>query len=381
MSKDMPNHHMRYAHIDIDQTALAHNVETLYAQLPATTKLLAMVKADAYGHRVNLVLDGLMGADGFGVATLAEGLEVYRHCHAVGQNKLIVLMEGVFGQSEWQTAIEHGFSVLIHQPKQLAWTLEQTPPDGSPTKTIWLKYNTGMSRLGFDKSGIITASKALYDKGYRLILTSHFACADDREHQHNAEQIVRFDEMLTHLKTTLSSDVQGSLCNSAGVVNFAHTHYDWVRAGIALYGTSPVIDQTHQQLNLKPVMHFYAQIMAVHTLQAGQSVGYGLLWTASKPSQIGVVSVGYGDGYPRVVHNAWLSLLKNDKQYHVPIVGRVAMDMLMVDLSDVPEADIGDTVVLWGASPSVAEVAEFAGTISYELLCKTTQRPSRAIRE
>lgn len=368
---------MRYAHIDIDQSALAHNLSTLNNFLSAPTKLLAMVKADAYGHHVPLVLDGLMAADGFGVATFAEGLQVYRHCQQKSQDKLIVLMEGVFSADEWQRAIKHHFAVLVHCQAQLDWALTNLPEPQSRSNTIWLKYNTGMNRLGFDKSTVIKAAKALYDKGYRLILTSHFACADDKHHPSNDAQICAFDDTLRQLKSSICPTIQGSLCNSAGIINFAHAHYDWVRAGIGLYGTSPVLDKTHDALALKPVMHFFAKIMAIHQLQAKEAVGYGALWRADKPSRIGVVSVGYGDGYPRVVQDAWVTLIKGNQHHRAPIVGRVAMDMLMVDLTHLMDAQIGDTVVLWGNSPCVAQIASCANTIAYELLCKTTKRPTR----
>lgn len=371
---------MRNTYITIDHAALAHNLHTIYHQVPTHTKVLAMVKADAYGHGISHTLDGLMAADGFGVATLNEALAVDTHCQHVKQDKLIVLIEGVFSADEWQIAIKRNFSVLIHHQEQLAWALNSPPSPNSRTNTVWLKYNTGMNRLGFDQDDALKAAKALHDKGYQLILTSHFACADDKNHPNNAKQIERFDSLLNTLKTTISPNIQGSLCNSAGIFNFACAHYDWVRAGIALYGATAVTHQTSDKLSLLPVMKFSAKIMATHQLCAGESVGYGALWTATKPTRIGVVSAGYGDGYPRVVQDAWVSINKNNIDYKAPIIGRVAMDMLMIDISDLDDVGLGDVVTLWGGMPSVDEIAGCAGTISYELLCKTSYRPIRQIK-
>lgn len=237
-----------------------------------------------------------------------------------------------------------------------------------------------MSRLGFDTQHVPSVAKALHDKGYELILTSHFACADDIAHPLNAKQITKFNEMLCLLQTTICPTIKGSLCNSAGIINFPHAHHDWVRAGIALYGASPVANKTAKALNLQPVMSFCAKIMAIHELNQGDSVGYGGLWTADKYARIGVISIGYGDGYPRVVKGAWLMVIKDNQSYPAPIIGRVAMDMMMIDLTHLPYTiDVDDDVVLWGDSPSVDEIATCAGTISYELFCRTTARPTRVL--
>lgn len=373
---------MRTATLTIRHSALDHNVQSLRSRLMPSTKLLAMVKANAYGHG-NLALDGLMGADGFGVATFEEGMAVYQHCQQRHQNKLIVLMEGVFSEDEWEQTIQYGFSTVIHHKQQLDWALT-TPPNAKTyppnSRLIWLKYNTGMSRLGFDTQHVPSVAKALHDKGYELILTSHFACADDIAHPLNAKQITKFNEMLCLLQTTICPTIKGSLCNSAGIINFPHAHHDWVRAGIALYGASPVANKTAKALNLQPVMSFCAKIMAIHELNQGDSVGYGGLWTADKYARIGVISIGYGDGYPRVVKGAWLMVIKDNQSYPAPIIGRVAMDMMMIDLTHLPYTiDVDDDVVLWGDSPSVDEIATCAGTISYELFCRTTARPTRVL--
>ncbi|STZ55773.1 Alanine racemase, biosynthetic [Moraxella lacunata] len=365
---------MRHTHITISQTALAHNLDIIKRHAPHA-HVMAMVKANAYGHGVAHCLPALMQADAFGVASFDEALAVHEICGQL--SKRIILIEGVFSQDEWLVAQTHGFECVVHCQAQLDWALSHVPPMDSPTRTIWLKYNTGMNRLGLGHDDVLTSAKLLHDKGYRLILTSHFACADDKDHPVNALQIKQFDDVLTTLKS-LYGDVQGSLCNSAGIINFPHAHHDWVRAGIALYGASPVADSSADDLGLSPVMNFTAQIFATHELPIGEQVGYGGLWTADKPTRIGVLSVGYGDGYPRVVTDAKVSITKDSQTYFAPIVGRVAMDMMMIDITDLP-VGVGDTVVLWGDDLPADNVAHWANTISYELFCKTTNRPHRGV--
>lgn len=363
---------MRHSQITLHTAHLAHNLATLKAR--TTAKVLAMVKANAYGHGVEMVVPALAQADGFGVACMSEALAV-KSCLSVDDNRPIVLIEGVFGQAEWQQAISERFMAVIHQSEQLDYALADVPSMDSPTRTIWLKYNTGMNRLGFDKTATIQACHALIKKGYKVILTSHFACADDTTHALNAKQIHDFDEVLTTLKADYPN-IQGSLCNSAGIVNFPHAHYDWVRTGIALYGSSPVSDQSAHTLGLKPAMTLSAKLMAIHHLTQGETVGYGGRWTAKRPARIGIISMGYGDGYPRVVNDA--KVLINGQIS--PIVGRVAMDMMAIDISDC-QADIGDDVILWGNDKlSIDDVAGFAGTIGYEVMCRMTGRPVRVVK-
>lgn len=356
---------MRQTDVTIDLTALAHNVQRVKDFAP-TTNIMAMVKANAYGHGAIGCLPALKNVNALGVACLDEALELQN----ADWSKKIVVMEGAFSQSEWRTCIDTKIECVIHHQAQLDWALTFLPKQ--PT-TIWLKFNTGMNRLGFDENQILPIAKQLHDKGYNLVLTSHFANADVKDHPSNHRQIEKFERMLAQLKTQISPSIQGSLCNSAGLINFPNQQYDWVRAGIMLYGSTPLADKTAQQLGLQPVMQLTAHIMAVHALQAGDSVGYGSRWQADKPSRIGIVSIGYADGYPRVVTDQAYVMANGQK---LPIIGRVAMDMLMVDLSESPTVQLGNNVILWGNSPSVDEVAHWNGTLGYELLCLVTQRPT-----
>lgn len=372
---------MRHTTITLNTSALQHNLSIIRQTAP-TAKVMAMVKAGAYGHGIAWSLQGLLEADAYGVASFGEGVQVFDTLSQIDCQKLsstpIVLIEGVFSQSEWQQAIEHNFSCVIHCQNQLDWALQYVPKNVSFSRTIWLKYNTGMNRLGFGKDDVLASAKLLINKGYDIILTSHFACADDKDNIANDIQITRFSEVLTTLTSLYGDKVTGSLCNSAGIFNFPQAHHDWVRAGIALYGGVAVAGKTPTELGLKPVMNFTTEIFAMHELNAGEQVGYGGLWTADKQSRIGVLSVGYGDGYPRVVQNAHVVITKHGKSYIAPIVGRVAMDMMMIDMTDLP-VGVGDEVVLWGDGLPAYQVANWANTIDYELFCKTTARPLRQI--
>ena len=368
--------------ITIKTAAITHNLAQV-KKLAPTAKVLAMVKANAYGHGVAAILPALQQAkpqaEGIGVATLIEALEARQ----LGWDKTIGLIEGAFTKDEWQLAIEHDISCVIHHEPQLTWALENTPPTTSATSVVWLKYNTGMNRLGFNDQTLIPAAKRLHEAGYQLVLTTHFANADDRAHPLNAIQIQRFNDMLQTLKETVSSDVKGSLCNSAGIVNFPEHHHDWVRPGIMLYGSTPVIDKSARDLDLQPAMEFSAQIIALQTVNAGDGIGYGSRWTAMQDTKTALVSIGYGDGYPRVVSdNAYVSVIDaiNHQSYPCAVVGRVAMDMIVIDVSAVPEnVALDSKVILWGDAPHVDEVAAHAETISYELLCRLSARPNRTI--
>ena len=364
--------------VTINRAALTHNLNQVKQRAP-NAKVLAMVKANAYGHGVAAVLPALSQADGIGVATLQEALEA----RALGWDKTIGMIEGAFSADEWQQAIAHEFSCVIHHQPQLTWALENIPPINNPTRQVWLKYNTGMNRLGFDDAGVIAAAQQLHDAGYQLILATHFANADQREHPLNTVQIQRFNDMLHHLQQHISADIKGSLCNSAATINYPEHHHDWVRPGIMLYGSSPVADQRADELNLQPAMEFSAQIMAIKTVNAGDAIGYSSRWVAAQDTKVALVSIGYGDGYPRVVDEcAYVAVVDSttNECYRCMVRGRVAMDMIVVDLSTAPsDIALDSKVVLWGAMPHVDEVAHCANTIGYELLCRLSTRPTRVL--
>lgn len=354
---------MRHTQIKIDLTALAHNLLQAKTLAPKA-KVLAMVKANAYGHGVMQILSAVAEADALGVAFSETAFELIK----AGWQKPIVLIEGVFSAEEWASIADFNIECVIHNHDQLQWFLDK--PNSKP---VWLKFNTGMNRLGFREHEILDIAKQIHAKGNAIILTSHFANADVIDHAMNQAQGQLFSKVLAQLKQEISPTIQGSLCNSAGIVNFPEWHYDWIRPGVMLYGATPVTHQTTNELNLRPVMSCFAKIFAIHDLAVNETVGYGSRWTAEKPSRIGIVSIGYGDGYPRVISDNAFVTTENGRR--LPIIGRVAMDMLMVDISECTDITLGETVQLWGDSPTIDEVATWNNTISYEILCKITHRP------
>lgn len=380
---------MRNASITINSAALTHNLSQVIKKIPEKTKVLAMVKADAYGHGVKHCILSLQQADALGVACFDEAKQI----RSLGWQKGIVLIEGVFSQQEWAESIEADCQSIIHHQKQVQWALDQLPAADSACRTLWLKLNTGMNRLGFEPEEIVAVAKTLVGAGYNLILTSHFANADRPDHPSNANQIKIFTEALTELREQVDSNIKASLCNSAGILNFPECHFDWVRPGIMLYGSTPLEGISAQDLQLKPVMTFAASLMAIHNIAAGAPVGYGSRFVANRSIVKGIVSIGYGDGYPRVVDgSAWVTVkqMASDStesettiSYKCPVIGRVAMDMIAIDLTEVPNPTVGYKVVLWGdpeqAEPSVDEIANSAHTLGYELLCRVTQRPTRVV--
>ena len=380
---------MRNASITINSAALTHNLNQVIKKIPEKTKVLAMVKADAYGHGVKHCILSLQQADALGVACFDEAKQI----RSLGWQKGIVLIEGVFSQQEWAESIEADCQSIIHHQKQVQWALDQLPAADSACRTLWLRLNTGMNRLGFEPEEIVAVAKTLVDAGYNLILTSHFANADRPDHPSNVNQIKIFTEALTELREQVDSNIKASLCNSAGILNFPECHFDWVRPGIMLYGSTPLEGISARDLQLKPVMTFAASLMAIHNIAAGAPVGYGSRFVANRPIVKGIVSIGYGDGYPRVVDgSAWVTVkqMASDStesettvSYKCPVIGRVAMDMIAIDLTEVPNPMVGYKVVLWGdpeqAEPSVDEIANSAHTLGYELLCRVTQRPTRVV--
>jgi alanine racemase len=351
---------MRDARVVLNSNALRHNLAVVRDFAPHA-QVLAMVKADAYGHGLAFAISSLQGADALGVAFMQEALDI----RALGNTQPIVLIEGVFSAAEWRQAAQINASCAIHQDCQLQWALDYPIPN----TTIWLKVNTGMNRLGLAPTAALEAAHLLRSAGYTLILTTHFANADEPNHPLNRQQIDSFLALKQQL-----DPIAATLCNSAALIQWPELHFDWVRPGIMLYGSSPFADRNAAQLNLQPVMTFSSQLIARHTLPTGVSVGYGSLHTTARPTELGVVAIGYGDGYPRVVSGG-IVLIAGQR---VPIIGRVSMDMLTVDLTDLVEIPaLNSRVILWGAGLDVDEIAATAGTIGYELFTRLSPRPKR----
>ncbi|MDM8348489.1 alanine racemase [Pseudomonas sp. sp1636] len=350
----------------IDLAAIRHNYAVAKRCAPGR-QAFAVVKANAYGHGVGAVVAALHDqADGFAVACLEEAVEVRaRHGEA-----RILLLEGCFEAAEYQLAAQLGLDLVLQDERQAADFLAAKL---SRPLNVWLKLDTGMHRLGFTALALRTWHARLQGAAQvaELNLLSHFACADERGHEMTERQLEEFLDVLD------LDFAQRSLANSAAILTIPAAHMDWLRPGIMLYGATPFAELGAAELGLAPAMTLTAQLIACRDVAVGESVGYGASWVAARPSRIGTVSCGYADGYPRHAPSGTPLLVRGQR---VALAGRVSMDMLAVDLTDLPAAQVGDEVQLWGAQLPVDEVARAAGTIGYELLSKVTQRVPRDYR-
>lgn len=343
----------------IDLAALLHNLQQVRAAAP-NSKVLAVLKANAYGHGLLKVAEQLKDASAFGVARIDEALML----RAGGIVKPIVLLEGFFHADELPQVVASNLQVVVHHPSQVE-ALVAAELD-SPIH-VWLKMDSGMHRLGLLPEQFLQAYQQLCQSPnviQPMRLMTHFASADELTVDSTQQQIDLF------MKTV--EGLAGELClaNSAGTLAWPQSHGHWIRPGLALYGVSPMEQGRAEQHQLKAVMSFSSSVIAVRDVKRGDKVGYGGTWTAPADTRLAVVAVGYGDGYPRAASNGCPVLIKGQRY---PIVGRVSMDMTTVDIGNA-DVQIGDEVLLWGANLPVEEIAEQVQTIPYELLCNITSR-------
>jgi alanine racemase len=351
---------MRLIRACIDGQALRSNLEVLRSRAPRA-RILAVVKANAYGHGLVPVALALGGADAFAVARIEEAMAL----RGAGVRQPIVLLEGVINGEQLTAAAELQLELVVHDALQLA-LLEAFR--GSHRFTLWLKVDTGMNRLGFrpeDFAAAWSRLEALSVPPLRLRVLTHLACADERGHAANAEQLERFDALADHL------GVERSIANSAAVLSLPQSHAEWVRPGLALYGLSPFAGQTGGAFGLRPVMTLQSTVIAVRQVRRGEHVGYGATWRAAHDSRVAILAGGYGDGLLRSLPNGAPVLIAGRR---APLAGRVSMDMIAVDVTDLPPVHPGDHAELWGAQLPVEEVAAAAGTVPYELVCGVSQR-------
>ncbi|MBI3900235.1 MAG: alanine racemase [Gammaproteobacteria bacterium] len=346
----------------LDAQALLHNLAQVRSRAPSS-KVMAIVKANAYGHGLVWAAQTLRDADALGVASIDEALQLRQ----AGIRQPITLLEGFFQIDELPLIAQHDLAPVIHHPTQLQ-ALEAA--NGIAPLTVWLKINTGMNRIGFD---VVAAADALARlqrcrQVREVRVMSHFANADDTLDVTTQEQLKRF------LAFVNGTDLAGSIANSAGIAGWPASHLDWVRPGIMLYGGSPLAQKSAQDLNLQPVMTLTTALIAVSSRNAGDGIGYGGGYRCPENMPVGVAAIGYGDGYPRRAANG-TTVLVNGKR--ASLIGRVSMDMITIDLRTQPDARVGDPVVLWGVGLAADEVAASAGTISYELFCQVTPRIPR----
>lgn len=350
------------AQAKISLPALSDNFQFLKSKAPES-RIICVVKGNAYGHGAIKVAKHLSGADGFAVSRIEEAIELRN----AGIEKPILLLEGVFCKEELLVAAENHFATTVHNEYQKEMLIQTKL--SQPIK-VWLKIDTGMHRIGIMPDEVGAYVKALAESGKlegEPCFISHFARADESR---TATQ----KQLDIFIKATAPYPGEKTLANSAGILFYPEAHFDQIRAGIALYGISPIEGKTGKDLGLKPVMQLQSKIISVRKQKKGEPVGYGAIWHASEDTNIAVVAMGYGDGFPRVVPEG-MPVLINGRI--CPIVGRISMDMLTVDLGADSQDNIGDTVVFWGEDLPVENIAEKLGTIGYELVIQLLCRVRR----
>lgn len=344
----------------IHTDALRHNLQLIRRRAPGS-KVMAVVKADGYGHGLERVARALQGADAFGVAALSDA----ERLRAAGLSQRIVLLSGPDEPDDLALLRRLQVDAVIHHASQLQ--LLEADSGGAPIRT-WLKLDTGMHRLGFpaaDAGEVHARLRALPGVADDIVLMSHFARSDEFDCSATRQQIQRFDAAVAGLPG------EHSLSNSAGVLGWPEAHRQWVRSGGALYGLSAVEGQTGLDLGLEPAMTLATRLISVKQVEVGAAIGYGGAYLAPHPMRIGIAAIGYGDGYPRHAGSGtpvWVG------GQLTRTLGRVSMDLMAVDLSALPKADVGTSVVAWGRGLPVETVAASAGTLGYELSCGITRR-------
>lgn len=349
------------AHIELDLSALQHNVCRVREYAPKSQPM-AVIKANGYGHGLVRMASHLKGeVDAFAVARLDEAIRL-RDANIQGR---ILVLQGFSQADEVSVLQSYQLEVVIHSEEQVA-ILESL--DNQESLRVWLKIDTGMNRLGIQASQFesillrLQTCKAVHQS---INFMTHFANADDSQDDKTRQQLQLFQA------TVNSYSGEKSSANSAGLIAWPASRQDWVRPGLMLYGVSPLLAKTAAELNLLPVMNLYSRIIAIKQVKKGQAVGYGGSWLAEQDTLIAVVSIGYGDGYPRHAKQGTPVIINNQR---LPLIGRVSMDMLTLDLSGTNNIKLGDKVRLWGESLPVEEIAACAKTIPYTLLCGITQR-------
>lgn len=351
------------ASIELSSTALQHNARKAREYAPKS-KLIAVIKANAYGHGA-LVVAQILAAevDAFAVARLDEAVALRN----AGIKQKILVLQGFSQAEELNVFLQQKLDAVVHSDYQIE--LLETQPV-SAKLSVWLKIDTGMNRLGVQSAQFKSLLARLRAVVHDIKFMTHFANADNRNDAKTKQQEACF------LATIGSESGARSIANSAAIVAWPSAHLDWNRAGLMLYGASPMINESAQALGLKPVMQFCARVIALKEIKKGVAVGYGSTWVAPKDTQIAVISAGYGDGYPRHAKSSTPVLIN---QQRALLIGRVSMDMLTVDVTGCSSVKIGDQAILWGEGLPIDEIADCADTIAYTLMCGITARVKTSI--
>jgi alanine racemase len=350
----------------IDTTALRHNLARVRELAPAS-RVMAVIKANAYGHGFETVAAALEDADGFAVARLEEALAL----KAAGTRKRILMLEGALTNEQLTAAAREGIDLMVHTFDQLAMLEAHA---GADPVRAWIKLDTGMHRLGFrveDFAAALDRLGRIRTVAPGPVLVTHLASADEVANPQTESQLAAFDA------ATHAVPGERSIANSAGILAWPAAHGDWVRPGLMLYGISPFPEGSGRDVGLRAAMTFQSGVIAVKTVKPGETVGYGGDWRAQRPTKMAVVAAGYGDAYPRGARSG-TPVIVNGRRAN--LIGRVSMDMLTVDVTDLPPVAVGDPVELWGSALPVEEVARCADTIPYVLTCAVSQRVPRVVR-
>ena len=351
-------HTSRHTQAVIDLDALVKNYQYI-DNFASKSNTIAVIKADAYGHDANKVAHALSAkVNLFAVGFIDEALAL----RSDGINNKVLILEGPFKESDFEIAQKNNFTLMLHSNYQIQW-LKSINPEFSAD--IWLKVDTGMNRLGFHVEQVDSVISQLTEQQKnKLVLCSHFSTAEQLDNVKPVEQLAKLKSLVAkhHCKF--------SMANSAGILNWPASHGDYTRLGLALYGVSPIGESPLSQA-LIPVMTLQANIIAIHTVKIGETVGYGDIWQAQRESIIATIAIGYADGYPRNAKSGTPVFINGQE---APIVGRVSMDMVTVDITDLPKTEIGDTVELWGKNINIDIVAQNSDTINYELLTRVSKR-------
>jgi alanine racemase len=330
-------------------------------ELAGSARVMAVVKADGYGHGLERVSRALHGGDAFGVAAIGDGLRL----RAAGIDGRVVVLSGPDEPGDLAEFRRLKLEAVIHHESQVEWL--ERDADLRPLR-VWLKIDTGMHRLGFpveQSTSIHARLRALRNIDADISLMTHFAASDEFENPINAQQIARFAD------ATASLQGKRTLANSAAVLGCPQSHADWVRTGGILYGLSVIEGKAGSDLGFEPAMTLTTRLIAINNVRKGVRVGYAAAYECPADMPIGVAAIGYGDGYPRSASAGTPVLIGGIR---APIVGRISMDLITIDLRNIPGAKVGDRVTLWGRDLPVEEIARHAGTISYDLTCGMTKR-------
>lgn len=348
------------AYAELDLAAVPHNLARIRAVAP-NAKIMAVIKANAYGHGLIRIAKALGGVDALAVARLGEGITL----REAGIRQRIAVLQGFIDREELELHIRFGLEPVVHSPFHVEIVEGLSSAE---SLSVWLKLDTGMHRLGVLPDEFTSCYARLQRcpaVRQPIPMMTHLANADALPDLITAKQLDCFKSALHNIRT------ECSIANSAGFLAWDAARVEWIRPGIALYGVSPFSDRTGLDEGLQPVMTFRSRLISIKTLKAGDAVGYGGDWICPRPTRLGIASVGYGDGYPRHARSGTPVLVRGQR---VCLVGRVSMDMISLDLTDCPDVRVGDEVTLWGKGLPVEEIARHASTIPYALLCGVTPR-------